>query len=51
MLVKKAQRIDIECVARGYLAGSGWAEYKKSGSVTGIRLPEGLRESQFVPHI
>jgi phosphoribosylaminoimidazole-succinocarboxamide synthase len=49
MLVKKAQRIDIECVARGYLAGSGWAEYKKSGMVTGIRLPEGLRESQELP--
>src|SRR5205823_6620336 len=49
MLVKKAQRIDIECVARGYLAGSGWAEYLKSGSVTGIQLPEGLRESQELP--
>lgn len=49
MLVKKAQRIDIECVARGYLAGSGWAEYKKTGSVTGIPLPEGLMESQQLP--
>src|SRR4051812_14997358 len=49
MLVKKAKRIDIECVARGYLAGSGWAEYKKSSAVTGIRLPEGLRESQELP--
>lgn len=46
MLVKKAQRIDIECVARGYIAGSGWAEYEKNGSVAGIRLPHGLVESQ-----
>jgi phosphoribosylaminoimidazole-succinocarboxamide synthase len=45
MLVKKAQRIDIECVARGYLSGSGWAEYKETGSVTGIRLPPNLVES------
>jgi phosphoribosylaminoimidazole-succinocarboxamide synthase len=49
MLVKKAERIDIECVARGYLAGSGWAEYRQSGTVTGIRLPEGLRESEALP--
>jgi len=49
MLVKKAQRIDIECVARGYLAGSGWAEYKKMGTVTAIPLPEGLQESQQLP--
>jgi phosphoribosylaminoimidazole-succinocarboxamide synthase len=49
MLVKKAQRIDIECVARGYLAGSGWAEYKKSGTVTRIPLPAGLQDSQELP--
>jgi phosphoribosylaminoimidazole-succinocarboxamide synthase len=49
MLVKKAQRIDIECVARGYLAGSGWAEYKKMGTVTAIPLPGGLQESQQLP--
>jgi phosphoribosylaminoimidazole-succinocarboxamide synthase len=49
MLVKKAERIDIECVARGYIAGSGWAEYKKSGSVAGIKLPHGLMESQQLP--
>lgn len=49
MLVKKAKRIDIECVARGYLAGSGWAEYKQTGTVTGIRLPAGLRESEQLP--
>ncbi len=49
MLVKKAQRIDIECVARGYLAGSGWAEYIESGSITAISLPAGLQESQQLP--
>ena len=49
MLVKKAKRIDIECVARGYLAGSGWAEYKQSGTVTRIPLPAGLRESEQLP--
>lgn len=49
MLVRKAERVDIECVARGYLTGSGWSEYKKSGSVCGIRLPEGLVESQKLP--
>ena len=45
MLVKKAQGFPIECVARGYLAGSGWKEYRESGSVCGIKLPPGLRES------
>lgn len=49
MLVKKAERIDIECVARGYLAGSGWAEYEKKGSVTGITLPHGLEPGQQLP--
>ncbi|HUP26966.1 MAG TPA: phosphoribosylaminoimidazolesuccinocarboxamide synthase [Chloroflexia bacterium] len=49
MLVKKAQRIDIECVARGYIAGSGWAEYKKQGTVAGIPLPSDLMESQQLP--
>ena len=51
MLVKKADRLDLECVARGYLSGSGWREYKSSGSVCGIRLPEGLRESDRLPQI
>jgi phosphoribosylaminoimidazole-succinocarboxamide synthase len=46
LLVRRAQRIDVECVVRGYLAGSGWAEYRRSGSVCGVRLPEGLVESQ-----
>lgn len=50
MLVKKAKVIPIECVARGYLAGSGWKEYKESGSVCGIKLPAGLVESSRLPH-
>ncbi|HDH99985.1 MAG TPA: phosphoribosylaminoimidazolesuccinocarboxamide synthase, partial [Firmicutes bacterium] len=49
MLVRKAERIDVECVVRGYLAGSGWREYKSSGSVCGILLPEGLREADRLP--
>lgn len=49
MLVKKAERIDIECVARGYLAGSGWTEYEKTGAVNGIKLPHGLEPSQQLP--
>ncbi|MFH1126027.1 MAG: phosphoribosylaminoimidazolesuccinocarboxamide synthase [Candidatus Altiarchaeota archaeon] len=50
MLVKKAKVIPIECVARGYLAGSGWKEYQKSGSVCGIKLPPGMVESAKLPH-
>jgi len=46
MLVRKAKRIDIECVARGYLAGSAWSEYNKDGVVAGIKLPDWLHESQ-----
>lgn len=45
MLVKKAKVLPVECVVRGYLAGSGWNEYKKSGTVCGIKLPVGLKES------
>jgi phosphoribosylaminoimidazole-succinocarboxamide synthase len=45
MLVKKAQVIPVECVVRGYLSGSGWSDYKKTGSVCGIELPRGLVES------
>ena len=45
MVVKKLQRIPVECVARGYLAGSGWSEYRQSGTVCGIHLPSGLKES------
>jgi phosphoribosylaminoimidazole-succinocarboxamide synthase len=45
MIVKKAERIDFECVVRGYLAGSGWAEYQRSGTVAGLPLPSGLRQA------
>jgi len=49
MVVRKAQRIDIECVVRGYLAGSGWAEYRKTGMCIGHQLPAGLVESSRLP--
>ncbi len=49
MLVKKAKPIPIECVVRGYLAGSGWKEYKESQSICDIKLPEGLKESDKLP--
>jgi phosphoribosylaminoimidazole-succinocarboxamide synthase len=46
VIVRKCEVIPFECVARGYLAGSGWAEYRKTRQVCGIRLPEGLREAE-----
>ena len=49
MLVKKTNPVPIECVARGYLAGSGWKEYRETRAVCGIVLPEGLRESDRLP--
>jgi phosphoribosylaminoimidazole-succinocarboxamide synthase len=49
MLVRRARMIPIECVARGYLSGSGWKEYGRSGTVCGIRLPAGLEESARLP--
>jgi len=49
MLVKKAKPLTIECVVRGYLAGSGWKEYKQSGTVCGIKLPPGLQDSSELP--
>lgn len=49
MLVKKTKVIPIECVVRGYLAGSGWKEYQKTRSVCGIRLPEGLQHCSQIP--
>ena len=49
MIVRKAKRIDIECVVRGYLAGSGWAEYKQTGVCIGHTLPAGLVESSRLP--
>jgi phosphoribosylaminoimidazole-succinocarboxamide synthase len=49
MLVKRGRMVEIECVARGYLAGSGWKEYRQQGTVCGIPLPGGLRESDKLP--
>jgi phosphoribosylaminoimidazole-succinocarboxamide synthase len=49
MIVKKAKPLAIECVVRGYLAGSGWKEYQQSQTVCGIRLPAGLKESAELP--
>jgi phosphoribosylaminoimidazole-succinocarboxamide synthase len=49
MWVRRAEMIPVECVARGYLAGSGWKEYLQSGAVCGIPLPAGLRESDALP--
>jgi len=49
MLVQKTQKLAVECIVRGYLAGSGWKEYQKSQSICGIKLPAGLRESEKLP--
>jgi len=49
MLVKRAKVVPIECVVRGYLAGSAWREYRETGAVCGIELPSGLRESDKLP--
>ena len=49
MIVKKAQRISIEAVVRGYLAGSAWDEYKKHKTISGNQQPGGLQESQLLP--
>ena len=49
MLVAKAERIPVECVVRGYLSGSAWAEYKETGKVGHIHLPSGMKESQELP--
>ncbi len=49
MLVKRARMIEVECVARGYLSGSGWKEYRANGTVCGITLPPGLKESDKLP--
>jgi len=49
MVVKKVKRLPVECVVRGYLAGSAWAEYQKSGTAFGIPLPKGMIESQELP--
>jgi phosphoribosylaminoimidazole-succinocarboxamide synthase len=49
VLVRRLEPIPVECVARGYLSGSGWKEYRDGGSVCGVRLPAGLRESDRLP--
>ena len=49
MLVRRAKMIEVECVARGYVSGSGWKEYSRRGSICGIRLPAGLGESDRLP--
>ena len=51
MLVRKANRIDIECVVRGYIAGSAWNEYQKDGTVCGSKLPTGLKQSDRLPEL
>ncbi|HLF19957.1 MAG TPA: phosphoribosylaminoimidazolesuccinocarboxamide synthase, partial [Bacteroidota bacterium] len=49
MLVKKTRPLPVECVVRGYLSGSGWNEYKQTGTVCGVNLPKGLVESSKLP--
>jgi phosphoribosylaminoimidazole-succinocarboxamide synthase len=49
VIARKAEPLKVEAIVRGYLAGSGWAEYRKTGTVCGIRLPPGLRESDRLP--
>ncbi len=50
MLVKKAKPLPIECIVRGYISGSGWKDYQKTGAVCGIKLPDGLVESDRLPN-
>ena len=49
MVVRKAERIDVECVVRGYITGSAWSEYKRAGTVSGMPMPAGLREGDKFP--
>ncbi|MCR5116135.1 MAG: phosphoribosylaminoimidazolesuccinocarboxamide synthase [Lachnospiraceae bacterium] len=49
MMVKKLNMLPVECIVRGYITGSGWASYKENGTVCGIKLPEGLKESDKLP--
>ncbi|MEO0071480.1 MAG: phosphoribosylaminoimidazolesuccinocarboxamide synthase [candidate division WOR-3 bacterium] len=49
MLVRQARPLPVECVVRGYLAGSGWQEYQKTGAVCGIKLPPGLKQAERLP--
>jgi phosphoribosylaminoimidazole-succinocarboxamide synthase len=49
MVVRKTRPLPVECIARGYLSGSGWTEYRRTGAICGVRLPAGLRESDRLP--
>ena len=49
MLVKKCKSLPVECIVRGYLSGSGWKDYQKTGEISGIKLPKGMRESDKLP--
>jgi phosphoribosylaminoimidazole-succinocarboxamide synthase len=49
MMCKKLEMLPLECIVRGYITGSGWASYQKTGLVCGIKLPEGLKESDKLP--
>ena len=49
MLVRRANMVEVECVARGYISGSGWKDYRREGNICGIPLPTGLRESDRLP--
>ncbi|PLX79858.1 MAG: phosphoribosylaminoimidazolesuccinocarboxamide synthase [Desulfuromonas sp.] len=49
MLVRKAKPLPVECIARGYVSGSGWKDYQRTGAICGIKLPEGLQESSRLP--
>ena len=49
MLVRRTTPLQVECVARGYLSGSGWKDYQATGQICGVTLPQGLRESDRLP--
>ena len=49
MVVKRAERIDIECIVRGYITGSAWSEYRRKGTVSGMSMEPGLAEGQAFP--
>jgi len=51
MVVKKAERIPVECVVRGYISGSAWEEYRRHGTISGLDMPSGLLESQELPEL
>ena len=51
MVVKRAERIDVECVVRGFITGSAWSEYRRSGTVQGDPMPEGMREGDPFPEV